>query len=145
MDSRIRLAFAGGLLLTLAACGTAPGSPVEPSVSVAPATTVPDPTTTTTPPPVTTTTVEPPPAPAEPPPAPPAPKPPTPKPPAPKPVPPPKPPAPKQNCDASYPGVCIAPAPPDLDCPDVPYKNFQVRQPDPHRFDADHDGIGCET
>jgi micrococcal nuclease len=24
------------------------------------------------------------------------------------------------NCDASYPGVCIAPYPPDLDCGDVP-------------------------
>ncbi|MBW4660282.1 MAG: excalibur calcium-binding domain-containing protein [Drouetiella hepatica Uher 2000/2452] len=51
----------------------------------------------------------------------------------------------QQNCDPSYPTVCIAPAPPDLDCPDVSYTNFQVRQPDPHRFDRDKDGIGCEA
>ena len=49
------------------------------------------------------------------------------------------------NCDSSYPGVCIAPPPPDLDCKDVPYKRFQVLPPDPHNFDADGDGIGCES
>jgi len=48
-------------------------------------------------------------------------------------------------CDASYPTVCIPPQPPDLDCGDVPYTNFQVWQPDPHRFDGDKDGIGCES
>ena len=47
-------------------------------------------------------------------------------------------------CDPSYPGVCIAPYPPDLDCADVPYRRFQVLPPDPHGFDGDHDGIGCE-
>jgi len=31
-----------------------------------------------------------------------------------------------------------------LDCADVPYKNFRVVGADPHRFDGDHDGIGCE-
>jgi len=49
-----------------------------------------------------------------------------------------------ENCSPSYPGVCIAPAPPDLDCKDVPYRRFQVLSPDPHRFDGDKDGIGCE-
>lgn len=49
------------------------------------------------------------------------------------------------NCDPSYPGVCIPPAPPDLDCKDVPYKRFQVLAPDPHSFDRDGDGIGCES
>ena len=49
------------------------------------------------------------------------------------------------NCDPSYPGVCIAPPPPDLDCPDIPYRNFRVVGADPHRFDSDNDGIGCET
>ncbi|HLF79736.1 MAG TPA: MBL fold metallo-hydrolase [Dehalococcoidia bacterium] len=49
------------------------------------------------------------------------------------------------NCDPSYPDVCIPPAPPDLDCKDVPFKRFRVLPPDPHRFDADHDGIGCES
>jgi Excalibur calcium-binding domain len=50
-----------------------------------------------------------------------------------------------QNCDSSYPDFCIAPPPPDLDCGDMTQKNFTVRQPDPHRFDGDKDGIGCEA
>jgi len=49
------------------------------------------------------------------------------------------------NCDPAYPGVCIPPAPPDLDCPDVTYRNFQVLPPDPHHFDRDGDGLGCEN
>jgi micrococcal nuclease len=48
------------------------------------------------------------------------------------------------NCDPAYPTVCIAPPPPDLDCVDIPYRRFQVLAPDPHNFDGDHDGIGCE-
>jgi hypothetical protein len=48
------------------------------------------------------------------------------------------------NCDPSYPGVCIPPAPPDLDCKDVTDRRFQVLPPDPHNFDRDGDGIGCE-
>jgi hypothetical protein len=48
-------------------------------------------------------------------------------------------------CDASYPTVCIPPPPPDLDCGDIPDRRFPVRAPDPHNFDSDHDGIGCET
>jgi micrococcal nuclease len=48
------------------------------------------------------------------------------------------------NCDPAYPTVCIPRPPPDLDCKDVPYKRFQVLAPDPHRFDGDGDGIGCE-
>jgi len=52
---------------------------------------------------------------------------------------------PKENsCDASYPDVCISSPPPDLDCGEIPYKNFTVLPPDPHRFDGDKDGIGCE-
>jgi endonuclease YncB( thermonuclease family) len=47
-------------------------------------------------------------------------------------------------CDSAYPGICIPPPPPDLDCADVPYRNFRVLPPDPHRFDADGDGRGCE-
>lgn len=48
-------------------------------------------------------------------------------------------------CDASYPDFCIPPPPPDLNCPDVQGKKpFRVRQPDPHGFDRDHDGWGCE-
>lgn len=64
---------------------------------------------------------------------------------APAPAPAPAPPAPAGRCDPSYPTVCIPPPPPDLDCPEIPHRNFPVRSPDPHRFDADRDGIGCET
>ncbi len=49
------------------------------------------------------------------------------------------------GCDPSYPGVCIPPGPPDLDCADVSYRRFSVVGADPHRFDADNDGIGCES
>ena len=48
------------------------------------------------------------------------------------------------NCHPSYPDVCIPYPPPDLDCKDIPYRNFRVIGPDPHRFDGDKDGIGCE-
>ena len=51
----------------------------------------------------------------------------------------------RRGCDPSYPTVCIKPPPPDLDCDDIPYDNFVVRSPDPHRFDGnDNDGRGCE-
>jgi micrococcal nuclease len=53
-------------------------------------------------------------------------------------------PAASENCDASYPTLCIPAGSPDLDCPDIPHRRFEVRPPDPHRFDGDHDGIGCE-
>jgi hypothetical protein len=49
------------------------------------------------------------------------------------------------NCSPAYPGVCIPPPPPDLNCGDISYTNFTVLAPDPHNFDGDHDGIGCET
>jgi micrococcal nuclease len=49
------------------------------------------------------------------------------------------------NCDPAYPTVCIPPPPPDLDCGEIPYRDFTVLPPDPHRFDGDNDGIGCET
>jgi hypothetical protein len=51
---------------------------------------------------------------------------------------------PKRHCDPSYPTVCIPPPPPDLDCSEIPYQNFAVRPPDPHGFDNDNDGVGCE-
>jgi predicted nucleic acid-binding Zn ribbon protein len=51
----------------------------------------------------------------------------------------------RSNCDPSYPTVCIPPPPPDLDCKDIQYRNFVVLPPDPHHFDGDGDGIGCET
>lgn len=49
-----------------------------------------------------------------------------------------------QQCDPSYPDFCLTPYGSDLDCKDIPYSNFRVFPPDRHRFDGDHDGIGCE-
>jgi len=62
----------------------------------------------------------------------------------------------QSECDRAYPQtvsgqeICIPPPPPDLDCSDLPKKlgirePIAVRSPDPHRFDRDRDGIGCET
>ena len=51
-----------------------------------------------------------------------------------------------KKCDPAYPDVCIPPPPPDLDCGDIPHRNFRVLPPDPHRLDVrDKDGIGCES
>ena len=49
------------------------------------------------------------------------------------------------GCDPAYPTVCIPSPPPDLDCADVPDRRFRVLPPDPHRFDGEGDGVGCET
>lgn len=49
------------------------------------------------------------------------------------------------NCDPSYPDFCIPPGIPDLDCADAPGTNFSVLPPDPHGFDGDGDGVGCES
>jgi micrococcal nuclease len=51
------------------------------------------------------------------------------------------------GCDPAYPDVCIPPGPPvglDLDCGDIPHRRFTVLPPDPHNFDGDGNGIGCE-
>ncbi len=50
-----------------------------------------------------------------------------------------------EDCDSSYPDVCIPPWPPDLDCGEIRYANFKVLPDDPHGFDIDKDGIGCES
>ncbi len=49
------------------------------------------------------------------------------------------------TCDSAYPAVCIPPAPPDLDCGDITFRRFEVLPPDPHRFDGDGNGLGCES
>lgn len=49
------------------------------------------------------------------------------------------------NCDDSYPGVCIPPYPPDLDCGDIAERDFAVVGSDPHGFDQEGDGLGCES
>jgi micrococcal nuclease len=58
---------------------------------------------------------------------------------------------PASNCEASYPGVCIPIGSADLDCRDMYAQGisrfvvlWNVPNPDPHRFDGDGDGIGCE-
>jgi hypothetical protein len=48
-------------------------------------------------------------------------------------------------CDPAYPDFCIPPPPPDLDCPDINATDFTVQGTDPHGFDADNDGVGCES
>jgi micrococcal nuclease len=50
----------------------------------------------------------------------------------------------RDGCDPAYPDVCIPPPPPDLDCRDIAFRRFTVLAPDPHRFDLDFDGVGCE-
>jgi Excalibur calcium-binding domain len=51
----------------------------------------------------------------------------------------------RSRCSPAYPGLCLPPPPPDLDCGDISARNFRVLRPDPHRLDGDGDGIGCET
>ena len=49
------------------------------------------------------------------------------------------------SCDPAYPDFCLAPGIADLDCAAMlPQVSFRVFQPDPHGFDRDKDGIGCE-
>jgi len=51
----------------------------------------------------------------------------------------------EENCNPSYPEVCIPTEASDLDCDDIEYRNFIVLYPDQHKFDSDKDGIGCES
>ena len=48
------------------------------------------------------------------------------------------------KCDPNYQGACIPPYPPDLDCSQVSASGFQSTGTDPHGFDGDADGTGCE-
>ncbi len=50
---------------------------------------------------------------------------------------------PQSGCDPSYPDFCIPPPPPLLNC-DTQQNDFTVLPPDPHGFDRDKDGIGCD-
>ncbi|MDF0680749.1 MAG: hypothetical protein P0116_07285 [Candidatus Nitrosocosmicus sp.] len=58
-----------------------------------------------------------------------------------------------ETCDPSYQDHCIKPSDTDLDCnwdgkvqdDEIPDKDFPVGKSDPHGFDGDNDGIGCET
>lgn len=51
----------------------------------------------------------------------------------------------QNNCDPAYPTICVPSPPPDLDFPDIEHRNFTVLPPDPHGFDGNENGIGCET
>jgi micrococcal nuclease len=55
----------------------------------------------------------------------------------------------KRELRGSYPDFCIKPPPPDLNCADISATNFRVRwdvpDPDPHHFDGNRDGVGCES
>jgi uncharacterized repeat protein (TIGR01451 family) len=54
-------------------------------------------------------------------------------------------------CEPSYPTVCIRLRSEvgDLNCADIPFRRFLVRHDvtpaDPHGFDGNNDGVGCET
>lgn len=51
------------------------------------------------------------------------------------------------RCDPNYAGGCVPPYPPDVDCADLRARGIapvRVVGADPHRLDADHDGIACE-
>ncbi len=53
----------------------------------------------------------------------------------------------RSGCVAAYPTHCF-PKGPDLDCSYAyarHWDHFKVLRPDPYNFDADHDGIGCES
>jgi len=51
----------------------------------------------------------------------------------------------RSNCESGYPDVCIPLYPPDLDCGEIEHRRFTVDGDDPHGFDGDDDGIGCES
>ena len=50
----------------------------------------------------------------------------------------------QQQCEPSYPDLCIPPDLPDLNCSDLADRRFKVLPPDTYGFDRDGDGIGCE-
>ncbi|MBE9038822.1 thermonuclease family protein [aff. Roholtiella sp. LEGE 12411] len=50
----------------------------------------------------------------------------------------------QSNCDLSYPDFCIPKNSSNLNCRDITQRRFKVLPPDPHGFDRDRDGIGCE-
>lgn len=57
--------------------------------------------------------------------------------------------APPSSCEPSYPNNCIPVGSADLDCGEVAWRQFvvlwSVPNPDPHGFDRDADGVGCES
>lgn len=47
------------------------------------------------------------------------------------------------GCDPNYEGACVPDVPYDLDCADIDGPVYVVGS-DPHGFDGDNDGVGCE-
>jgi micrococcal nuclease len=62
---------------------------------------------------------------------------------APAPAPAPAPSGAPAGCDPNYTGACVPPFPPDVDCADIG-RPVTVVGADPHNFDADGNGRGCE-
>ena len=55
-------------------------------------------------------------------------------------------PPPQNDCDPAYPNDCLPPPPPDLDCADIGHRvEVDHQYGDPHRLDADGDGVGCDS
>ncbi len=48
------------------------------------------------------------------------------------------------KCDPNYSGYCVPNVSYDLDCKDIKHR-VEVVGTDDNNFDADHDGIGCES
>jgi hypothetical protein len=48
------------------------------------------------------------------------------------------------GCDSNYAGTCVPDSSYDLDCADIS-GSVDVVGSDPHGFDADGDGYGCES
>ena len=54
-------------------------------------------------------------------------------------------PPPQTDCEPAYPNDCLPPPPPDLDCADIGHRvEVDHQYGDPHRLDADGDGVGCD-
>jgi hypothetical protein len=47
-------------------------------------------------------------------------------------------------CDPNYDLACVPVSTVDVDCADLPTKNFRVKGVDIHSLDGDGDGIACE-
>jgi hypothetical protein len=53
-------------------------------------------------------------------------------------------PAPSSSCNPNYTGYCVPNVSYDLNCSDISHRVYVVGT-DVYRFDADHDGVGCES
>lgn len=54
---------------------------------------------------------------------------------------------PLQECEPSYPTLClpIGLLDEEFDCESIPDRDFDVLPPDPYSLDDDGDGVGCES